>query len=89
MTEPLTRRPHYIGLSVPDLDRAAAFFCVALSFKVVGSRPDYSACFVPDGQILLTLWQVANPEKAEQFFVSSFTLNTFAVLIFEGFKNKI
>ena len=67
MTEPLTRGAHHIGLSVPDLDRAAAFFCDALGFKVVGERPDYPARFVSDGQILLTLWQVAAPEKAAHF----------------------
>lgn len=67
MTESLTRGAHHIGLSVPDLDSAATFFCDALGFKIVGERPDYPARFVSDGKILLTLWQVTDPEKATQF----------------------
>lgn len=67
MTDSLTRGAHHIGLSVPDLDSAATFFCDALGFKIVGERPDYPARFVSDGKILLTLWQVTDPEKAKQF----------------------
>lgn len=67
MTDSLTRGAHHIGLSVPDLDSAATFFCDALGFKIVGERPDYPARFVSDGKILLTLWQVTDPEKATQF----------------------
>lgn len=67
MTNPLTRGAHHIGLSVPDLDGATAFFCDALGFRVAGERPDYPARFVSDGKILLTLWQVADPKTATRF----------------------
>ena len=48
---------HHVGLAVPDLDAASAFFISALGFAEVGSVPDYPARFVSDGATLITLWQ--------------------------------
>lgn len=66
-TQAWTQGAHHIGLAVPDLVTARAFFCGALGFKVAAERPDYPAVFVSDGTILLTLWQVANPATATPF----------------------
>ena len=63
----LTTGAHHIGLAVPDLDAASAFFCEALGYSVVGEVPDYPARFVSDGVTLLTLWQVEDPETARPF----------------------
>lgn len=67
MTSKLTRGVHHIGLTVPDLDQARAFFCGVLGFDEVGGVPDYPAIFVSDGTILLTLWRAADPLTARAF----------------------
>lgn len=67
MTQALTRGAHHIGLSVPDLESAVAFFRDALGYAAVGERPDYPAAFVTDGTTMLTLWQVADPKTATRF----------------------
>lgn len=67
MAEKLTCGVHHVGLTVPDLDQARAFFCDVLGFDVVGGRPDYPAIFVSDGTILLTLWRAADPITARAF----------------------
>lgn len=67
MTEPLTTGAHHIGLAVPDLDAATAFFRDALGYRVVGEVPAYPARFVSDGTTLLTLWQVEDPATATPF----------------------
>jgi catechol 2,3-dioxygenase-like lactoylglutathione lyase family enzyme len=67
MTQPLTTGAHHVGLSVPDLDAAAEFFCEALGFRVAGEIPAYPARFVTDGTTLLTLWQVEEPATAVAF----------------------
>jgi catechol 2,3-dioxygenase-like lactoylglutathione lyase family enzyme len=41
MTDKLTRGVHHIGLTVPDLDQAQAFFCGILGFEEVGGVPAY------------------------------------------------
>ena len=51
MSDKLTRGAHHIGLTVPDLDSARAFFCDALGFHVVGEVPAYPAVFVSDGSV--------------------------------------
>ena len=56
-----------MGLAVRDLDLTATFFTDTLGFKKVGERPEYPAMFVSDGHIMITLWQVSEPEKARQF----------------------
>ena len=58
---------HHVGLSVPDLDAAKRFFRDVLGFDLVAEKPDYPAAFVSDGAILLTLWQVADPQTATPF----------------------
>lgn len=67
MTDKLTRGIHHVGLTVPDLDQARAFFCGLLGFEEVGGVPDYPAIFVSDGAILLTLWRAADPVTARAF----------------------
>jgi catechol 2,3-dioxygenase-like lactoylglutathione lyase family enzyme len=67
MTERLTRGVHHVGLTVPDLAQARAFFCDLLGFDEVGGVPDYPSIFVSDGTILLTLWRAADPITARAF----------------------
>lgn len=67
MTKALTRGVHHIGLTVPDLDEARAFFCGVLGFDEVGGVPAYPSIFVSDGTILLTLWRAADPLTARAF----------------------
>ncbi|WP_313337492.1 VOC family protein [Sphingobium yanoikuyae] len=67
MAEKLTCGVHHVGLTVPDLDQARAFFCDVLGFDLVGGKPDYPSIFVSDGTILLTLWRAADPMTARAF----------------------
>jgi catechol 2,3-dioxygenase-like lactoylglutathione lyase family enzyme len=67
VTDKLTRGVHHIGLTVPDLDQARAFFCGVLGFDEVGGVPSYPAIFVSDGAILLTLWRAIDPLEARPF----------------------
>jgi catechol 2,3-dioxygenase-like lactoylglutathione lyase family enzyme len=67
VTEKLTRGVHHVGLTVPDLAQARAFFCGLLGFEEVGGVPDYPSIFVSDGTILLTLWRTADPITARAF----------------------
>lgn len=67
MTGRLTQGVHHVGLTVPDLDQARAFFCGILGFDEVGGVPAYPSIFVSDGAILLTLWQAADPLTARAF----------------------
>ena len=67
MTGKLTRGIHHVGLTVPDLDQARAFFCDVLGFEEVGGVPDYPSIFVSDGAVLLTLWRAADPLTARAF----------------------
>ncbi|MET3722749.1 VOC family protein [Sphingomonas trueperi] len=67
MTGRLTCGVHHVGLTVPDLDEARAFFCDVLGFDVVGGAPDYPAVFVSDGDALITLWRAEDPSTARAF----------------------
>lgn len=67
MNDRLTCGVHHIGLTVPDLDEARAFFCELLGFDEVGGVPSYPSVFVSDGAILLTLWRAADPLTARSF----------------------
>ena len=67
MTGKLTQGVHHVGLTVPDLEQARAFFCGTLGFTEVGGLPDYPSIFVSDGAILLTLWRAADPLTARAF----------------------
>lgn len=62
-----TQGAHHIGLTVPKLAEARAFFVDTLRFSQVGEKPDYPAVFVTDGSIMITLWQAADSETAVAF----------------------
>lgn len=62
-----TQGAHHIGLTVPDLVAARAFFVDALGFSQVGEVPDYPAVFLSDGSIMITLWQAEDPAAAAPF----------------------
>ncbi|MEM9457036.1 MAG: VOC family protein [Myxococcota bacterium] len=64
---PQTRGAHHIGLTVPDLEQALAFFVDVLGFEEVGGIADYPSAFVSDGHVMLTLWQVQDPAAAVPF----------------------
>ena len=55
MTKALTNGAHHVGLTVPDLDAAAGFFCSTLGFSEVGGNPAYPSKFVRDGATLITM----------------------------------
>ena len=63
----LTRGVHHLGLTVPDLAATSSFFIDVLGFQKVGEKPNYPAIFVSDGTVMITLWQVANPDSATRF----------------------
>ena len=63
----ITRGAHHIGLTVPDLEKARAFFLDTLGFTQVGEIPDYPAVFVSDDVTMITLWQAENPATATPF----------------------
>lgn len=67
MSDKLTCGVHHVGLTVPDLEQARAFFCDVLGFEVVGGVPDYPSIFISDGNVLLTLWRAADPLTARAF----------------------
>jgi len=62
-----TNGAHHVGLTVPDLSKAQAFFIDALGFDQVGAVPDYPAVFLSDGSIMITLWQAEDPDAAVPF----------------------
>ena len=62
-----TNGAHHVGLTVPDLAEARAFFIDALGFGQVGEVPDYPAVFLSDGSIMITLWQAEDPDAAVPF----------------------
>ena len=62
-----TQGVHHVGLTVPDLAEARAFFVDALGFNQVGEGQDYPAVFLSDGSIMITLWQAADPANAVPF----------------------
>lgn len=64
---PVTQGAHHVGLTVPDLAKAASFFTETLGFDQVGGRPEYPAIFVSDGTIMITLWQATDPSTAVAF----------------------
>lgn len=62
-----TRGIHHLGLTVPDHQKLADFFCRALNYQIVGGVPDYPATFVSDGCTMLTLWQAKSADSASAF----------------------
>jgi catechol 2,3-dioxygenase-like lactoylglutathione lyase family enzyme len=65
--KPLTRGIDHIGLTVRDLNVTRDFFIQCLGCTLVGERPNYPAAFVSDGHVMLTLWQVTNPDGRVEF----------------------
>ncbi len=63
----ITQGAHHVGLTVPNLDEALAFFLNTLNFTRVGEKPEYPAVFVTDGVTMITLWQVYDPATAVSF----------------------
>jgi len=63
----ITSGIHHIGLTVKDLSRTKEFFIDTLGFKQIGEIADYPAVFLSDDSIMLTLWQVENPDQATPF----------------------
>lgn len=63
----VTRGAHHIGLTVPDLAGARAFFVDTLGFDQIGEVPDYPAVLMTDGTTMITLWQAVDPENAIPF----------------------
>lgn len=59
MAPPLTAGVHHVGLTVPDLAAATAFFMDVLHYTKVGADESYPAVFLSDGTSLITLWQAA------------------------------
>ncbi len=66
-TRPATQGVHHVGLTVPHLDETRTFFLEALGYRQVGEVPDYPAVFLSDGQVMITLWQAEDPERAQPF----------------------
>ncbi len=62
-----TQGVHHIGLTVPDINNARAFFIDALGFEQVGENPEYPAVFVSDGSVMVTLWRAEDPSTATPF----------------------
>ena len=63
----LTHGVHHAGLTVPDIEKASAFFIEVLGFEQVGGKPEYPAVFVSDGDVMITLWQAEDPHTATRF----------------------
>jgi len=66
-TAPLTRGVHHVGLTVPSLKDANAFFIDVLGFDQIGEVPDYPATVLSDGNIMITLWQAEDAANATPF----------------------
>ena len=66
-TNAITQGAHHIGLTVPNLDQTRGFFVETLGYEQVGEVPDYPAAFLSDGNIMITLWQAADPDNAVSF----------------------
>ena len=66
-TTSTTHGVHHVGLNVPDLVAARHFFVDGLGFEQVGEKPEYPAVFVSDGQVMITLWQAQDPDRATPF----------------------
>ena len=65
--KPLTQGLNHVGLSVRDLKSSRDFFVDTLGWRLAGGYPDYPSSFVTDGQVFVTLWQVADPKTAVGF----------------------
>ena len=66
-TQALTAGIDHVGLSVRDLNLTRRFFIECLGWSQVGEKPEYPAAFVSDGHVMLTLWQVTEPQRRVEF----------------------
>ncbi len=66
-TKSATSGAHHVGLTVRDLEESTRFFVDVLGYEKVGEVPDYPAAFVTDGNIMIALWQAADPDNAVAF----------------------
>jgi len=57
----------HVGLAVLDLDTTMNFFTQVLGYKLLGKDPSYPSAFVRNEHVMITLWQVANPDNAVAF----------------------
>jgi lactoylglutathione lyase len=57
----------HVGLSVSDLAASESFFRDQLGFSVLRRDDEYPAVFLTNGDIIVTLWRVANPLEAVPF----------------------
>jgi catechol 2,3-dioxygenase-like lactoylglutathione lyase family enzyme len=62
-----TQGVDHIGLAVRNLTTTLAFFTDILDFEIIKERPDYPAAFISDGTVMITLWQVTDPDTALDF----------------------
>lgn len=62
-----TKGVNHVALTVLDLDKTVTFFTETLGYNLVGENKDYPAAFVSDGQTMLALWRVKEPEKVISF----------------------
>lgn len=60
-----TAGAHHVGLTVPNLAEAVAFFRDGLGFDPVGEIESYPAAFLSDGVLMITLWQAEKGADAE------------------------
>ncbi|MGB8516580.1 MAG: VOC family protein [Gallionella sp.] len=56
MNMPITKGAHHIGLTVSRLEESAAFFVSLLGWKEVHRNDKYSAIYVSDGSVMVSLW---------------------------------
>ena len=57
----------HIGLVVSDLEASKTFFIDVLGFGIKGEDKSYPAYFLSNGNIMITLWRVAEPQTAIAF----------------------
>jgi catechol 2,3-dioxygenase-like lactoylglutathione lyase family enzyme len=64
-SKPITRGVHHVGLTVSRLEESASFFVEILGWSELRRDLDYSAIFVTDGALMITLWEAkSNLPKA-------------------------
>jgi catechol 2,3-dioxygenase-like lactoylglutathione lyase family enzyme len=67
MNDRVTIGIHHVGLTVLHLETTQKFFCDCLGWTVIGGNPSYPATFVSDGDVMVTLWQVQQPDDCVHF----------------------
>lgn len=55
---------HHLGLSVSKLKESEDFFVNQIGFRVFKRDVKYPSVFLTNDEVIITLWQVKNPEKA-------------------------